>query len=91
MDVRFEPQDILDVVKASLYNNLKRSLLRYMEMSRPEWLMHKNPTSGEHCLLRALVIFALHRAVGVGESWNSPRPAGARRFHETFGVDQPLY
>lgn len=41
------PQDILNVTKASLYNNLKRSLSRYMEISRPEWLMHKNPTSGE--------------------------------------------
>eukprot|EP00904_Undaria_pinnatifida_P003126 jgi/Undpi1/12814/HiC_scaffold_7.g02481.m1 len=39
-------QDILDVTKASLYNNLKRSLSRYLEMTRPEWLMHKNPTSG---------------------------------------------
>lgn len=41
-------QDILNVTKASLYNNLKRSLSRYLEMSRPEWLMHKNPTSGDH-------------------------------------------
>lgn len=40
-------QDVLDVTKASLYNNLKRSLSRYVEMSRPEWLMHKNPTSGK--------------------------------------------
>ncbi|CBJ30911.1 Dynein heavy chain family dynein heavy chain [Ectocarpus siliculosus] len=57
-EVEFEPaiplegkveiymQDVLDVTKASLYNNLKRSLSRYSEMSRPEWLMHKNPTSG---------------------------------------------
>lgn len=37
---------ILDVIKASLYNNLKRSLSRYLEKRRPEWLMHKNPTSG---------------------------------------------
>lgn len=41
-------QDILDITKGSLYNNLKRSLSRYMEMSRPEWLMHKNPKSGEN-------------------------------------------
>ena len=40
-------QDVLDVTKVSLFNNLKRSLGRYMEMSRPKWLMHKNPTSGE--------------------------------------------
>ncbi|CAB1113053.1 unnamed protein product [Ectocarpus sp. CCAP 1310/34] len=57
-EVEFEPaiplegkveiymQDVLDVTKASLYNNLKRSLSRYNEMSRPEWLMHKNPSSG---------------------------------------------
>lgn len=48
----YVPQDILDVIKSSLYNNLKRSLSRYLEMSRPEWLMHKNPTSGEFWSVR---------------------------------------
>lgn len=40
-------QVILDVTKGSLFNNLKRSLTRYSEIARPEWLMHKNPTTGQ--------------------------------------------
>ncbi|CAM9266952.1 unnamed protein product [Chrysoparadoxa australica] len=40
-------QDVLDGMKKSLFCNLEKSLVRYHEMSRPEWLMHKNPATGQ--------------------------------------------
>lgn len=30
-------------MKQTLFNNLKRSVVRYAAMSRSEWLMHKKP------------------------------------------------
>lgn len=36
-------QTVLDAMKTSLFNNLKRSLVRYQKMSRSDWLMHKLP------------------------------------------------
>jgi len=36
-------QTVLDAMKLSLFNNLKRSLVRYQKMSRSDWLMHKMP------------------------------------------------
>jgi len=36
-------QDVLDGMKISLFNNLKRSVVRYLSMSRTDWLMHKKP------------------------------------------------
>lgn len=36
-------QTVLDAMKTTLFNNLKRSLVRYQSMSRPDWLMHKKP------------------------------------------------
>jgi dynein heavy chain len=36
-------QTILDGMKISLFKNLKRSLVRYHEMNRIDWLMHKKP------------------------------------------------
>lgn len=37
-------QALLDGMKISLFKNLKRSLLRYHEMDRSTWLMHKKPS-----------------------------------------------
>lgn len=41
--VEIYQQDILDAMKKTLFNNLLRSLVRYKEMSRSDWLMHKKP------------------------------------------------
>ena len=38
-------QTILDAMKSSLFANLKRSLVRYQEMGRGDWLMHKKNDS----------------------------------------------
>ncbi len=40
-------KDILEGMKKSLFENVKRSLVRYTSMSRPEWIMHKNPVTGK--------------------------------------------
>jgi len=39
-------QTVLDAMKMTLFLNLKRSLRRYKEMTRPEWLMHKDKKTG---------------------------------------------
>lgn len=41
--VEIYQQTILDGMKLSLFKNLKRSLVRYKQMSRGDWLMHKLP------------------------------------------------
>jgi dynein heavy chain, axonemal len=41
--VEIYQQVILDAMKRTLFNNLKRSVVRYQEMNRNEWLMHKKP------------------------------------------------
>ena len=41
--VEIYQQTILDAMKLTLFKNLKRSLVRYQSMTRPEWLMHKKP------------------------------------------------
>ena len=41
--VEIYQQTILDGMKVSLFNNLKRSLVRYKQMPRGDWLMHKMP------------------------------------------------
>ncbi len=39
-------KDILDGMKISIFENVKRSLVRYTSMSRPDWIMHKHPVTG---------------------------------------------
>lgn len=39
-------QTVLDAMKKTLFLNLKRSLVRYREMSRSEWLMDKDKKTG---------------------------------------------
>lgn len=39
--VEIYQQSILDAMKITLFNNLKRSIVRYDDMTRSEWLMHK--------------------------------------------------
>ena len=41
--VEIYQQVILDAMKQTLFNNLKRSVVRYSAMSRSDWLMHKKP------------------------------------------------
>jgi hypothetical protein len=41
--VEIYQQTILDGMKIALFNNLKRSVVRYHAMTRSEWLMHKKP------------------------------------------------
>ena len=41
--VEIYQQVLLDAMKQTLFNNLKRSVVRYAAMSRSEWLMHKKP------------------------------------------------
>lgn len=41
--VEIYQQTILDAMKQTLFNNLIRSIDRYQQMSRTEWLMHKKP------------------------------------------------
>ena len=41
--VEIYQQTILSAMKTALFNNLKRSVVRYKSMSRSEWLMHKKP------------------------------------------------
>ena len=36
-------QTVLDAMKTSLFYNLKRSVVRYLDMPRGDWLMHKKP------------------------------------------------
>lgn len=39
-------QTVLDSMKMTLFLNLKRSVVRYREMNRSEWLMHKDKKTG---------------------------------------------
>jgi len=41
--VEIYQQTVLDAMKITLFNNLKRSLVRYASMDRSSWLMHKKP------------------------------------------------
>ncbi|RYG69830.1 hypothetical protein EON64_01750 [archaeon] len=41
--VEIYQQVILDAMKQTLFNNLMRSVERYQQMGRNEWLMHKKP------------------------------------------------
>jgi dynein heavy chain len=41
--VEIYQQVVLDAMKQTLFNNLARSLVRYKQMSRTDWLMHKKP------------------------------------------------
>ena len=41
--VEIYQQTILSAMKIALFNNLKRSVVRYNAMSRSDWLMHKKP------------------------------------------------
>ena len=41
--VEIYQQTILSAMKTALFNNLKRSVVRYHAMTRSEWLMHKKP------------------------------------------------
>ena len=41
--VEIYQQVVLDAMKQTLFNNLTRSVVRYQQMSRNEWLMHKKP------------------------------------------------
>jgi dynein heavy chain len=41
--VEIYQQTILDAMKQTLFNNLTRSVERYLTMSRSDWLMHKKP------------------------------------------------
>lgn len=41
--VEIYQQVLLDAMKQTLFNNLKRSVVRYAAMTRSEWLMHKKP------------------------------------------------
>ena len=34
-------QDVIDAMKVALFENLKRSLVRYAQLDRVEWLMHR--------------------------------------------------
>ena len=41
--VEIYQQTILDAMKITLFKNLKRSIVRYKQMSRSDWMMHKKP------------------------------------------------
>lgn len=41
--VEIYQQTLLDGMKITLFKNLQRSVIRYSEMSRSDWLMHKKP------------------------------------------------
>jgi len=41
--VEIYQQTILDAMKTTLFNNLTRSIVRYVSMDRDSWLMHKKP------------------------------------------------
>lgn len=40
-------QTVMDGMKLTLFENLKRSLKRYAQLPRPEWLMHKDAETGK--------------------------------------------
>jgi dynein heavy chain, axonemal len=46
LQVEIYMQTVLDAMKMTLFQNLRRSLVRYKEMTRPEWLMHKDSKTG---------------------------------------------
>ena len=40
-------QTVLDAMKSTLFKNLQKCLVRYAEMDRPSWLMHKDSKTNE--------------------------------------------
>ena len=44
--VEIYQQTLLDGMKITLFKNLKRSVVRYAELPRSDWLMHKKPPNG---------------------------------------------
>ena len=40
-------QDLLDAMKVAIFENVKRSIVRYAQIDRVEWLMHRREGEDE--------------------------------------------
>jgi len=80
--VEIYQQTVLTAMKKTIFNNLTRSLVRYKELTRDDWLMHKKPepnpkqdaSDPAQIILLTLAIYYVEEVETVFRDFNSASP-----------------
>jgi dynein heavy chain, axonemal len=96
--VEIYQQTVLDAMKTALFNNLKRSVVRYSSMNRSEWLMHKKPAPNPkedasdpaQIILLTLAVNYVQEVENVFKDYSEPSKAGQNhmRTYSELQVEQ---
>ena len=69
-------QDLLDAMKVAIFENVKRSIVRYAQIDRVEWLMHRRegedePSDPAQVILLILAVYYVQEVEEAFDAYES--------------------